>query len=227
MQEKFLNNLKIIFFVILTFCFFMFSNGSIIIPLKINFQNYSIKDTIFTLNKVKAGIPSDSIIVIKKTNKTKLLSKEGIVYKQYAKNTESLKKTIVDSSANFNSTANKKNNTLEKTKKNVFQKSLINNVFNNKNLTELPSTNLFSQLTDKKNLSKLEFLNTVKQLNNLKKEIYKKNAEKKKTNPVRWLVLLIAAILIVIILAFFIKEIFTLFLIGVMLVALVLLIGFL
>ena len=185
----------------------------------------SRKDTIAISNNINTGKPNDSI-VITKLRKNKLLSKEGIIVKQIANKTEDNKLNTNDSSSNK---VDKQNFYAKSTEKNKIDlsKSLINNPFQNNNLTEAPQVNLFKQLTDKNNLSKLEFLNTVKQLNLLKKEIYKKNAEEKKTNPIRWLLLLIAAILIIIVLAFFIKELFTLFLISFMLIALVLLIGFL
>jgi len=183
------------------------------------------KDTIAISNNINTGKPNDSI-VITKLRKNKLLSKEGIIVKQIANKTEDNKLNTFDSSSNK---VDKQNFYAKSTEKNRIDlsKSIINNPFKNNNLTESPQVNLFKQLTDKNNLSKLEFLNTVKQLNLLKKEIYKKNSEEKKTNPIRWLLLLIAAILIIIVLAFFIKELFTLFLISFMLIALVLLIGFL
>jgi len=181
------------------------------------------KDTIAVSNNINTKKPNDSIII--KLRKSKLLSKEGIVVKQLANKTSDKKTGNTDSFANQ---TDKHSSIAKSNEKNHIDlsKSLINNPFQNNNLTEAPQVNLFRQLTDKNSLSKLEFLNTVKQLNQLKKEIYKKNAEQKKINPIRWLLLLITAILIVIILAFFIKEIFTLFLIAFLLVALVLLIGF-
>ncbi len=186
----------------------------------------SANDTIKKLSAVSNNNPNDTILVKKKV-KNKILSKEGIVVKQFGLNFD--KSISKDSSSDKSNTNiettinnNKKDNTTDKP-----SISLIENVLRNKNLSEAPPVNLFSQLSDKKHTSKLEFLNTVKQLNKLQKEIYKKNAEKKKTSPVKWLILLIAAILIIVVLAFFIEEYLTLFLIGFMLVALVLLIGFL
>lgn len=226
MSAKILNIFKI--FILLYFIagITVFANGSIVNLTSKSPLFISAKDTIKNLSAISIQNPKDTIIV-QKNVKNKLLSKEGTVVKQYGQN--------FDKSKLNDSTRDKSNLNVEISKnskeKNVTSDnppiSLVENVFRNKNLTEAPSVNLFSQLSDKKHTSKLEFLNTVKQLNKLQREIYKKNSEKKKTGPIKWLILLIAAILIIVVLAFFVEELFTLFLIGFMLIALVLLIGFL
>lgn len=220
MSAKILNIFKIFILLFLIAGIPYFGNGSNDFMTSKSRLFNSVNDTIKNLSAVSTSNPDDTIVIQKKV-KNKLLSKEGTVVKQYGQNFD--KSKLKDSSSskpttNLEITKNTKENT---------SKSLIENVIRNKNLTEAPSVNLFSQLSDKKHISKLEFLNTVKQLNKLQKEIYKKNAEKKKSGPVKWLILLIAAILIIVVLAFFIEEFFTLFLIGFMLIALVLLVGFL
>jgi F0F1-type ATP synthase assembly protein I len=212
------NSARIFIFLLLIACFSFISKGNSTIP-----SSYSKNDTIIDSKVSSSGNPSDSIIQ-KKQSKIKLLSKEGIVYKQIARNSEGNKKNAPDSAAN-------KENYVKNTGKNKYSvnesRELLIKLSPNKNLNSLHSVNLFPQLSDKKAISKLEFLNTIKQLNRLKKEITENNDQQKKTNPVKWLLLLIAAVVIVVILAFFIKEFLTLFLIAFMLVALVLLIGFL
>jgi len=218
---------KIILLFLLVSGINFYCKGNNPLNLLLSPEYYSIKDTIVTVRNIRISKPTDSIAK-QKQYKTKLLSKEGIVIKQYAQINVNKKLNIKDTSTNqFNKPIPFVKSIEKDNHNNEFSKSLVKNIYHNKNLTEEPPVNLFSQLTDKKSISKQEFFNTIKQLNQLKKEIYKKNAEQKKTNPVRWLILLIAAILIVVILAFFIKEIFTLFLIAFMLIALVLLIGFL
>jgi hypothetical protein len=212
------NSARIFKVFIMIACFSFISKGSLADP-----TIYSKNDSINNSKISSSDNPSDSIIKTKQ-NKVKLLSKEGIVYKQIARNSEGNKKNAPDSTAN-------KENYVKNTGKNKYNVNepgeLLIKLSPNKNLNSLPSVNLFPQLSDKKAISKLEFLNTIKQLNRLKKEISDNNDQQKKTNPIKWLILLIAAVIIIVILAFFIKEFLTLFLIAFMLVGLVLLIGFL
>jgi len=192
----------------------------------INTVTNILQDSIIKKDKAYIANPDDSIKT-KNQNKVKLLSKEGIIFKQFAKSNDKKISENKDTSKTASEKNISKNN--QNKSNNLIFKTLIKPYIhsNNNSLSSQPPVDLFSQTNDLNSISKNELLHTVKELNHLKKDIYKKNSEQKKVNPFRWLLLLIATLLLIVILGFFIKEIFTLILIAVMLVALVLLVGFL